>query len=77
MRENKAEITKKLEELINLTRMGKVELEYVKEGDVYYEEVHIKAIKDDGTIYYQGIANVTADSGVALIRDVMRHEFFN
>lgn len=77
MRENKAEITKKLEELINLTRMGKVELEYVKEGDLYCEEVHIRAIDDSGTIYYHSVANVTFDSGVALIRDVMRHDYFN
>lgn len=77
MKEDKATITKKLEELINLTRMGYVELEYVSPGKVYEEEVQIRAKRDGGTIYYHGVANVSCDSGVALIRDVMKHDFFN
>lgn len=76
MREDKAAITKKLEELINLTRMGKVELEYVKPGKVYEEEVQIRGFSGE-TIIYHGVANVSCDSGCALIRDVMRHEYFN
>ena len=77
MRENKAEIVKKLEELLNLTRMGKVELDYVMPGKVYGEEVHIRAMYEDGTIYYHGVANVSMDSGVALIRDVLKDSYFN
>jgi hypothetical protein len=77
MREDKAQITKKLEELLNLTRMGKVELEYVSPGKVYSEEVQIRGIDEEGTIYYHGAANVSMDSGVALIRDVMKHPYFN
>lgn len=77
MREDKALITKKLEETINLTRVGQVELTYVRPGEVYEEEVQIKAMHEDGTVYYHGVANVTWDSGTALIRDVLAHEFFN
>lgn len=75
--ENKALIVKKLEETINETRVGKVELEYACPGKVYSEEVQIRAMRDDGTIYYHGATNVSCDSGIALIRDVLRHEFFN
>lgn len=77
MREDKALITKKLEETINLTRMGKVELTYIKPGVIYEEAVQIRAMREDGTIYYQGEINVSWDSGVALIRDVMKDAFFN
>ena len=77
MVENKALITKQLEETINLTRVGQVELTYVRPGKVYEEEVEIRAMHEDGTVYYQGVANVSCDSGIALIRDVLRHDFFN
>jgi hypothetical protein len=70
--ENKVEIVKKLEELINLTRMGEVELEYARNYD-YYDEAVI--IRHNGCIV--GVANVSCDSGIALIRDVLRHDFFN
>ena len=76
MKEDKVAIVKKLEELINLTRLGKVQLEYVSPGKVYDEEVQIRAFSGE-TIYYHGAANVSCDSGVALIRDVMKHEYFN
>ena len=76
MKEDKVAIVKKLEELINLTRMGRVELEYVSPGKVYDEEVQIRAFLGE-TIYYHSVANVSCDSGVALIRDVMKHEYFN
>lgn len=81
MRENKAEITKKLEELINLTREAKVELEYEEDyvlknyaGEIvaiYSEAVVIRRVDNSGS-YIIGVANVAADSGVALIRDVMK-----
>lgn len=86
MRENKAEITKKLEELINLTREAKVELEYEEDyvlknyaGEtigIYSEAVVIRRVDNSGS-YIIGVANVAADSGVALIRDVMKQECFN
>lgn len=76
MREDKAAIVKKLEETLNLTRIGQVQLEYVSPGKVYDEEVQIRAFSGE-TIIYHGVANVSCDSGVALIRDVMKHDFFN
>lgn len=76
MREDKAAITKKLEELINMTRMGKVELEYKENGKVYSEEVIIRGLDEDDKVIYVGAANVSCDSGVALIRDVLKHTYF-
>ena len=86
MRENKAEIVKKLEETINLTREAKVELEYKRyylvknyAGEtigMYSEAVVIRRVDNSGS-YIIGVANVAADSGVALIRDVMKQECFN
>lgn len=76
MREDKAAITKKLEELINMTREGEVQLDYVRPGKVYEEEVQIRGLSGE-TIIYHGVANVSCDSGIALIRDVLRHEYFN
>lgn len=86
MRENKVEIVKKLEELINLTREAKVELQYEKDyvlknyaGEIvgiYSEAVVIRRVDNSGS-YIIGVANVAADSGVALIRDVMKQECFN
>lgn len=70
--ENKALIVKKLEETINQTRMGEVELEYARNYE-YYDEAVI--IRQDGCIV--GVANVSCDSGIALIRDVLRNDFFN
>lgn len=76
MRENKAAITKKLEELINMTREGQVQLDYVRPGKAYEEEVQIRGLSGE-TIIYHGFANVSCDSGIALIRDVMNHAYFN
>lgn len=86
MRENKVEIVKKLEELINLTREGEVELKYEEDyvlknyaGEVvgmFDEAVVIRRVDNSGS-YIIGVANVAADSGVALIRDVMKQECFN
>lgn len=86
MRENKAEIVKKLEETINLTREAKVELQYEEDyvlknyaGEtvgIYSEAVVIRRVDNSGS-YIIGVANVAADSGVALIRDVMKQECFN
>jgi hypothetical protein len=86
MREDKVAIVKKLEETINLTREGIVQLEYEEDyvmknyaGEVigmYSEAVVIRRIDNSGS-YIIGVANVAADSGVALIRDVMKQECFN
>lgn len=76
MREDKAAITKKLEELINMTREGQVKLDYVRPGKVYEEEVQIRGLSEE-TIIYHGVANVSYDSGIALIRDVLRNKCFN
>lgn len=86
MKENKVEIVKKLEELINLTREAKVELEYEEDyvlknyaGDIvgiFSEAVVIRRVDNSGS-YIIGVANVACDSGVALIRDVMKQECFN
>ena len=86
MREDKAAIVKKLEETINLTREATVELEYKRDylvknyaGTIigmYSEAVEIRQVDDSGS-YIIGIANVAADSGVALIRDIMKQECFN
>lgn len=86
MREDKAAIVKKLEETINLTREAKVELEYEEDyvlknyaGEtvgIYSEAVVIRRVDNSGS-YIIGVANVAADSGVALIRDVMKQECFN
>jgi hypothetical protein len=88
MREDKAQITKKLEELINLTREGEVVLEYKKDYEIhdpltfdvvgYYDEVvEIRTVDRDGNQYLVGAANVSCDSGIALIRDVLKHPQFN
>lgn len=77
MKEDKAAITKKLEELLNMTRMGKVELEYKEHGKVYSEEVIIRGFDGDDKVIYVGAANVSCDSGVALIRDIMKQDCFN
>jgi hypothetical protein len=88
MKEDKAFITKKLEETINETRMGQIRLEYFRGYKVlepftlevvgYYDEaVEIRAVGFDGEEYLAGVVNVSCDSGIALIRDVLRHEFFN
>lgn len=86
MREDKAAIVKKLEETINLTREAKVELQYEEDyvlknyaGEtvgMYSEAVVIRRVDNSGS-YIIGVANVAADSGVALIRDVMKQECFN
>lgn len=86
MKENKAEIVKKLEELINLTREAKVELQYEKDyilknyaGEaigIFSEAVVIRRVDNSGS-YIIGVANVSCDSGIALIRDVMKQECFN
>lgn len=86
MKEDKVAIVKKLEELINLTREAKVELEYEEDyimknyaGEtigMYSEAVVIRKVDNSGS-YIIGVANVAADSGVALIRDVMKQECFN
>ena len=72
MREDKVAITKKLEELINMTREGQIELEYVRDYEYYDEAV---LIKRDGILV--GKSNVSCDSGIALIRDVLRNGYFN
>lgn len=87
MREDKVAITKKLEELINMTRVGQVRLEYIRDYTAidpftfeprgYYDEVvEIRTI-NEGEEFLQGFANVSCDSGIALIRDVLKHEYFN
>lgn len=86
MREDKAAIVKKLEETINLTREATVELQYEEDyvlknyaGETvgsYSEAVVIRRVDNSGS-YIIGVANVAADSGVALIRDVLRHPYFN
>lgn len=86
MREDKEAIVKKLEETINLTREATVQLEYEEDylvrnyaGNIigmYSEAVVIRRVDNSGS-YIIGIANVAADSGVALIRDVMKQECFN
>ena len=83
MREDKAAIVKKLEETINLTREGQLELEYATNYLVrawdgttiigQYDEAVI--VRKAGMIVAQ--VNVACDSGVALIRDVLKHRFFN
>ena len=87
MREDKAAITKKLEELINMTREGQVRLEYTKdyrvencEGmivGIYDEAVVISRAYPDGETDVVGVANVSCDSGIALIRDVLKNNYFN
>lgn len=88
MRENKVEIVKKLEELINLTREGEVRLEYKQDYEVhdpltfdvvghYDEAVEIRTVDSEGNEYLVGCANVSCDSGIALIRDVLRRPRFN
>ena len=87
MREDKAAITKKLEELINMTREGQVQLEYTKdyrvencEGmivGIYDEAVVISRAYPDGETDVVGVANVSCDSGIALIRDVLKNNYFN
>lgn len=87
MREDKVAIVAKLEELINLTREGTVQLEYKKECLVknyaghtigmYDEAVEIRRVDENGDVFVEGYANVACDSGVALIRDVLRHPYFN
>ena len=70
--EDKVKIVAKLQELINLTRMGEVELEYKTDYQHYTEAV---LIYHNGRL--EGVANVACDSGVALIRDVLRNDYFN
>lgn len=87
MREDKAAITKKLEELINMTREGEVRLEYTKEyrvensqgmiTGIYDEAVVISRAYPDGETDVVGVANVSCDSGIALIRDVLKNNYFN
>lgn len=87
MREDKAAITKKLEELINMTREGEVRLEYTKdyrvencEGmivGIYDEAVVISRAYPDGETDVVGVANVSCDSGIALIRDVLKNNYFH
>lgn len=83
MFEDKVEIVQKLEDLINATRMGEVKLNYIKDYSkvdpisnmvvgFYDEAVEIRA---DGVTV--GVANVSMDSGIALIRDVLKHPYFN
>lgn len=86
--ENKVEIVKKLEEAINLTRLGEVRLEYFRNYEVrdpftfevvgfFDEAIEIRTVDKSGEEYLVGIVNVSWDSGVALIRDVLRHDYFN
>ena len=68
-KEDKAKICAQLLKLLRMTRDQEalVELEYRKYDDTYDEVVHV--------MYRSGRTqdiNVTADSGIALIRDVMR-----
>ena len=87
MREDKVAIVKKLEELLNLTREGEVRLEYTKdyrvencEGmivGIYDEAVVISRAYPDGETDVVGVANVSCDSGIALIRDVLKNNYFN
>lgn len=87
--ENKVEVVKKLEELLNVTRMGakagdelslsyetKYEFQVWKNGellDLVYEEA-VVIYKGDNRV---ATVNVSCDSGVAIIRDVLRADYFN
>ena len=66
--EIKADIVKKLEELLMITRAGcnLKSMTYVAPGERYEEEVVIEW--QNG---YKQIANVYCDSGVAIIKDVL------
>ena len=83
MREDKAAIVKKLEELLNLTREGTIELEYKKDYLVrgwdaetiigMFDEAVV--VREEGMIVAQ--VNVSWDSGVALVRDVLSRAYCN
>lgn len=83
MREDKVAIVKKLEELLNLTREGQLELEYKKDYLVRgWDETTVIGMFDEAVVVRkEGMivaqVNVSCDSGIALVRDVLRHAYFN
>lgn len=68
MDENKVEIVQKLFEVLRITRAGSnlISMEYKEEG---YDE-YVVLTFDNG---YSRMANVTADSGKALIIDALKY----
>ena len=68
MEENKVEITQKLCELLQMTRFGAdiAKMDYVTEN---YDETVIVTFNNG----YQKRINVTADSGRAMIADVVKY----
>ncbi len=72
--EDKREICKKLYELLRLTRAGDdlVSINYVKEDQEEFADVCRMQRRPDGASMSVQRVCVTADSGAALIRDVMR-----
>ena len=71
--EDKVIITEALLDLLKLTRAG-AELEsltYSRDPETFDETVTAKWILEDGRDYYTPI-DVTADSGIALIKDVCK-----
>ena len=83
--ENKVEVVKKLEELLNVTRMGgelslsyetKYEFQVWKNGEL------LDLVYEEAVVIYDGdnrvaTVNVSCDSGVSIIRDVLRADYFN
>jgi hypothetical protein len=68
MEENKEEIVQKLFEVLRITRAGSnlTSMEYKEEG---YDE-YVVLTFDNG---YSRMVNVSADSGKAMINDVLRY----
>ena len=71
--EDKVIITEALLELLKLTRAGaeRESLTYSRDPETFDEMVTAKWLYDDGHEYYTPI-DVTADSGIALIKDVCK-----
>ena len=71
--EDKVIITEALLDLLKLTRAGAQleSLTYSRDPETFDEMVTAQWMKEDGLEYYTDI-DVTADSGIALIKDVIR-----
>lgn len=79
MREDKAEILQALVSTLNLTRMGstdnaeeQITMSYHTDEVLYSEAV--KIFVGDTLV---GVANVSCDSGVAMMRDILKANYFN
>ena len=72
--EDKREICKKLCELLKLTRAGEglVSIDYEKDGEEEYAKVCWQQGEPGGMEMFVDKVCITADSGAAIIRDVMR-----